>query len=75
MPYIPLTAEVPVKSAAKSKIIWTQIIAGITALGSYFGFDLGPEDQTLIIGAIMAVQAALTVIFRKFANRSVTPSG
>jgi hypothetical protein len=64
---------VPIKSAGKSKINWTQIIALAAMVLSYVGFDLDVEAQAGVVTAIMAVQAVVTMLFRTFANRTVTP--
>lgn len=40
-----------------SKTLWVNIIAGVAAVSTAFGLDLGltPETQTAIVGGIMAV--------------------
>ncbi len=52
------------KTAVKSKINWTQIIALVASLGAVFGFDLEPSTQVAIVGVIQSLQAGLTVVFR-----------
>ena len=65
---------VPVKGAAKSKINWTQIIGIVSMFLAYFGFELTPEDQTMVIGGIGVVTAIVTWILRTWFNRTVTPT-
>lgn len=62
-----------VKSAAKSKINWTQMISVAAMVLSYLGFDLTPEDQAIAVTAIGAGTAFFTMLFRTFFNRTVTP--
>ena len=40
-----------------SKTLWANLIAGVAAVSTAFGFDLGlsPEAQTAIVGGVMAV--------------------
>jgi len=71
---MPEVATVPVKSATRSKINWTQGVAIVAMLLSYFGFDLPPEQQTVIVGAIGIVSALVTWVLRTWFNRTVTPS-
>lgn len=41
----------------QSKTVWSSIIGGAVAISTAFGFDLGldPDQQTAIVGGIMAV--------------------
>uniref|UniRef100_A0A6M3JJ12 Holin n=1 Tax=viral metagenome TaxID=1070528 RepID=A0A6M3JJ12_9ZZZZ len=66
-------ARVEVKSAARSKINWTQVIS-VVAMGlSYLGFDLAPEDQALAVTAIGVGTSFVTMVLRTWYNRTVTP--
>ncbi len=68
------TAVVPVKSAWASKTNWTQAIAVIAMILSFFGFDLDVATQTAILAGIIGVQATITWILRTFFTDSITPS-
>ncbi len=69
------TTVVDVKSAMASKINWVQIIGVVAMLGTLTGlFDISATDQAAIVGGILAVQAAVTVILRTWFTKSVTPS-
>lgn len=57
------------KSALASKINWTQIVALAAMVLSLWGFDLTPHEQAEIAGAIIAVQAAATIVLRTFFTR------
>ena len=51
------------KSIFASRTLWANVIGGLVAVGTAFGFDLGldAEGQTAIVGGIMAV---INVILR-----------
>ena len=69
--------NVPVESATKSKINWTQF-AGIGAtlltLATSGKLNLTPDQVIAIIAAIQTLQGVASVIFKTFFNTSVTPS-
>lgn len=67
------TAVVDVKSAWESKINWVQLIGVVAMIGTLTGlFDISAADQATIVGGILAVQGALTVILRTWFTKSVT---
>jgi uncharacterized membrane protein len=54
------------KSAWASKINWTQAIAILAMLLTFFGIDLSSSDQADILAAIVAIQGVITIIIRIF---------
>lgn len=68
------TVTVDVKSAWLSKINWTQAIGVLASVLTVFGFNLPPETQIAIVGAIQGVVALVTWALKTFAKPSVTPS-
>ncbi len=67
------TQLAPVKSAKRSKINWTQIIGIAGMVGSYFGFDLTPEEHSALLLSIGVVTKLVTMIWRTWFNDTVTP--
>ena len=65
---------VPVKSAWFSKINWTQAIAFLAMLVSYFGINVDPATQAAILAAITAISTIVTWIMKTFFTKSITPS-
>lgn len=68
------TAVVDVKSAWLSKINWTQAIGVIASVAAVFGFNLPPETQIALVGAIQGVVAVVTWVLKTFVKPSVTPT-
>lgn len=54
-----------------SKTLWVNAIAGVAAVSTAFGLDLGlnPEAQTAIVGGIMAIA---NMVLRLVTNKGVT---
>jgi hypothetical protein len=75
MPYTPLTAEVPVKSAAKSKINIGEIIKILIPTLAAFGVVVPEELRVEIMALVAAGGGVYTIVMRTWFNRSVTPSG
>jgi uncharacterized protein (DUF697 family) len=67
------TTGVDVKSPWASKINWTQIIGVVAMAGAMFGFDLDAAQQATIVSGIVAVQAAVTIIFKTWFTKTITP--
>lgn len=65
--------KVTVKSAWSSKINWTQGVALLAMLGTFFGFDLDTETQGEILAGIIGVQAAVTWVLKTWFTSTVTP--
>lgn len=65
---------VPVKSAWLSKINWTQGVALVAALGTFFGFDLDAQTQASVLAGIVGAQAAITWALKTFFTNTVTES-
>lgn len=65
---------VTTKSAWLSKINWTQAIAVVAMLGTFFGFDLDAQTQASVLAGIVGAQAAITWVFKTFFTNTVTPS-
>ncbi len=68
------TVVVDVKSAWLSKINWTQAIGVLASIAAVFGFNLPPETQIALIGAIQGIVAVITWALKTFAKPTVTPS-
>jgi hypothetical protein len=64
---------VPVKSAFLSKINWTNAVQLLVGVSAFLGYKISETDQATVLGAIMGVGAAVTIVLRTFWNRSVTP--
>ncbi len=62
---------VPVKSAATSKINWTQLIGFGASLAAGFGLDLDPVTITKVVVGVQAVQSLATIIMRTWFTKSV----
>lgn len=54
------------KSVFLSKINWTQTIAFFAMIATLFNFDIPAEKQAEIVGAIVALQGAVTIVLRTF---------
>jgi len=65
---------VPVKSAWLSKINWTQGIAALAMLLTFFGIELDANTQSQMLAGIIGVQAVLTWAMKTFFTSTVTPS-
>lgn len=68
------TVRVDYKSAWLSKINWTQAIAVVAGLLSYFGFDLDAQTQEAVLMGIVGIQAVVTWVLKTFFTSTVTPS-
>ena len=74
---MPDTATVPIKSAALSKINWTQAVAMFSmALALFTGnkMQMTAEQQSAMVITITFLQSLLTAILRTYYNGSVSPS-
>ena len=67
------TVLVPVKPAAKSKIVWTQYVALAAMLLANFGIDLDAGTQAAVVSIIVGVAAVVTWVLRTWFNKTVTP--
>lgn len=54
-----------------SRTLWANVIAGIAAVSTAFGLDLGltPESQTAIVGGVLAV---VNIVLRFMTKAPVT---
>ena len=68
------TVTVPVKSAAASKINWTQLAGLAASVAAYFGLNLDPATMVQIVLGIQAGQSLLTMILKTFFTKTVTPA-
>lgn len=59
------------KSIFASKTLWANVVAGVVAVSTAFGFDLGlnAESQTALVGGIMAV---VNIVLRFMTSAPVT---
>jgi hypothetical protein len=65
---------VPVKSAVKSKINWTQAVGVLTSVLVLFGLDLDLQTQAELVAGIQGIVAVVTWIQKTFYTTTVTPS-
>lgn len=71
-----VVAEAPVQSGWTSKINVTQIVQIVATLLVVFTggkINLTPDQQVMLVGAIVLVGNIATVIFRQYFTKSVTP--
>lgn len=61
----------PDKSLFASKTFWANIIGPVAMLLGIFNIDLTPEDQQVLIGAAVALQAAINVVLRMVTRTGV----
>ena len=66
--------NVPVKPAVLSKINWTQVAGVAASVLALWGIEMTPEEQVTVVSAIQIVAGVLTVAFRTWFTKSVTPS-
>lgn len=66
---------VPVKSAKKSKIVWTSVVGwAVTIATMVFGPDFVPPDlMKYLLAGEFTLASALTVIWKVFFTTTVTP--
>lgn len=74
MPVTPTQVVVPTKSAWLSKINWTQGIAALAMVLTFFGLDLDAKTQAEILAGIVGVQSVVTWLMKTFFTSTVTPS-
>lgn len=67
------STTVPVKSAALSKINWTQAAAFAAMVFAAFGVDLDADTQAAVVSAIVGAQALVTWVLRTWFTTAVTP--
>lgn len=67
------TVTVNVKPATESKINWTQIAGIVASVAAYFGLNLDANQLVEVILGIQAAVAVLTVIFKTFFTKTITP--
>ena len=70
----PKTVEVPVKSAAKSKINLTAAVAAIVALANAFGYVVPDTWVSTATTAISILSPILIIFFRTWLTKSITPA-
>lgn len=70
---MPDLVQVPVKPATQSKINWTQVVAIASTVLALVGFDLDASEQVAVVTAIQVVSNLVTMVFRTWFNKSVTP--
>jgi hypothetical protein len=68
------TATVPVKSAWKSKIIWTYVASLIASWAAAKGFDMGADTQVAVVLFLQGAAGILIWIWRTWFNGSVSPA-
>lgn len=67
-------ATVPVKSAAMSKINWTQAVSFLAMMLAVFGIDMGEDTRNSLLALIVSGQAVVTWVLRTWFTTAVTPS-
>lgn len=70
----PKTVRVDYKSAFMSKINWTQLVAMLAMLLTYFGIDLDAQTQEAVLAGIIAITTVLTWVMKTWFTTTVTPS-
>lgn len=70
----PTIVPVPVVSAWWSKINWTQVMSVGVMLATMAGVIVPSDVQRDVLAAIIAVQAAVTIVLKTFFTTSVTPA-
>ena len=73
----PTTVAVAVSPATSSKINWTQIISAAAMLLSFMSggkIGLTPEQQAAVAVTIGLLSNVVTVIFRTWFSKTVTPA-
>ena len=71
-----VVAQVPVTSGWTSKINITQvvqIVATILVVTTGGKINLTPEQQVMLVGAIVLVGNIATVVFKQYFTKSITP--
>jgi hypothetical protein len=58
-------------SAIASKINWTQVVSVIAMVATMFGFDFPAETQAAIVSVIVALNGAITMIWRTWFTKPV----
>ena len=63
-----------IKSAALSKINWTQAIGAVAMLGAVFGLDLNADEQAKLVMGIGLVQGLVTYVLKTWFSPTITAS-
>ncbi|MFH1740047.1 MAG: hypothetical protein ABIH23_13640 [bacterium] len=66
--------EVEVKSSWASKINWTQAIALLAGVLTYFGVEMDEATKQAVLATIVGASAVITWVLRTWFTSKVTPS-
>lgn len=69
----PAFAVVEVRPDWKGKTFWTQIIATLAMIATLFGLPISVETQTIILATIIPVVGVLTMVWKRWFTKTVTP--
>ena len=66
----PSVVATPVKSSWFSKINWTNALALLAGILTFFGFDVPPELEAQILLLIGAASQVITIVMRMLEGRA-----